>query len=688
MRSLMFFALVVGIAMNAFARTLVVDSSHPAANDSHVGSAESPLRTISAAAERAQPGDVILVQPGVYREHVVPARGGEAGKPIVYRAAVRGQVYVKGSDEFRPDWKPLDHATSDVVVGHFNADSFHNDFNPFHHGFRGYHNVVRPFDPGEAPQDNRPQRPNLRRELVRGMVFVDGQPLVQAITLDEVRAIPGSFHVPPEGGKVVVHFAPDPNGRGPADRLVEITARMRVFAPARRGLGHIHVDGFVFEHAANNHPTPQLGMVSTRSGHHWTIEHCTIRFAATIGLDVGSEWGIEQSPEQDPIEIERRYDGPGYRPGFHVIRNNVISDNGLGGMLGIRTWGTRIVNNVFARNNRLAFRTWEVGAIKMHFFFDGLIEANLIRDNDCFGIWLDNQYTGSRVTRNVVVNSHLAGVNVELGHGPVLVDNNVIAYTRAGSGIYSHDASGVTIAHNLIYANAHFGVYMAVATDRGEDSSRNRVLNNLILGNKGGAISLPFAWARARDNLSDHNLIMGGGETMDEGSGPEAPMFQANTSHKNVSIDTIAAALVKALDDAGVPADQRIGVDYFRLHPYLTIDHWRLLTGHDRRSKVFKLYHEFLGSRVIDFVFRPDATIWTFDLPTIAGIDRDFTGRPMPKERRLPGPFQDVRAFDTNRYILWPMRAEGTPHLPRPRPPRVDETATPDEKKDLSTPGF
>lgn len=38
------------------------------------------FRTIGEAAAKAAPGDVVLVRPGVYREHVAPERGGEAGR--------------------------------------------------------------------------------------------------------------------------------------------------------------------------------------------------------------------------------------------------------------------------------------------------------------------------------------------------------------------------------------------------------------------------------------------------------------------------------------------------------------------------------------------------------------------------------------------------------------------------------
>lgn len=675
-------------------RTWVVAQQHPAADDANPGSPDRPLRTISRAAELAMPGDTVLVHAGVYRERVAPARGGEPDRPITYAAAPGEHVAVRGSKRLTPPFAVVE-GRGDVIAVPIPDDAFPAGINPFATGFAGYNNRVRPYSAETAGRHRNPNKPVHSMALVRGLVFVDGAPLTQALSPLDLLALPGTFFVPPEGGELRIHLPPDPAGRPPQQRLIEITARHRVFAPHRRRLGHIHVRGFIFEHAANNHPTPQLGMVSTRSGHHWVIEDCVIRHASTVGLDVGSEWGIKGTPEDDdqPEQPHEPDDVP-YRAGFHLVRNNLIADNGLCGLLGIRTWQTRIVGNVFERNNRLAFRTWEVGALKVHLFFDGLVEGNLFRDNDCFGIWLDNQYKGSRVTRNVILNSHIAGINVELGLGPVLIDNNIIAYTRAGDGVYSHDASGVTLAHNLIYGNANFGVFFAVGTDRPAvdrrpvRSSNIAVLNNLILNNKAGAVSLPHAWDRATNNRSDHNLLMGAGATMDEATGVEPPRFLSNTSHQHVKADAIVNDLRAALQRAGRPVPPAEALLYSPAGPTLSLEEWRLLTGFDLASRTLVLYHEMLGSRVPDFTFRPDATIWRMDCPAVAGVDRDFLGRPMPDADRLPGPFQDVRAFETNRYILWPVRADGAALPPRPAKPAPDATGAPDEKKDFSSTGL
>jgi hypothetical protein len=54
-------------------------------SDGNPGSQRWPLRTIGAAAARAQASDLVVVRPGTYRESVVLTRSGEPGAPIVFR---------------------------------------------------------------------------------------------------------------------------------------------------------------------------------------------------------------------------------------------------------------------------------------------------------------------------------------------------------------------------------------------------------------------------------------------------------------------------------------------------------------------------------------------------------------------------------------------------------------------------
>jgi hypothetical protein len=70
----------------------------PGGNDGNPGTNPlAPLRTVQRAADLAQPGDLILIQPGVYREGVDVAVSGSSAQPIVFRGSAPG-VVLDGAD--------------------------------------------------------------------------------------------------------------------------------------------------------------------------------------------------------------------------------------------------------------------------------------------------------------------------------------------------------------------------------------------------------------------------------------------------------------------------------------------------------------------------------------------------------------------------------------------------------------
>lgn len=78
------------------------------------------VRTIQRAAELAEPGETILLWPGIYRETVHLRRGGRPGRPLVLRAAIPGQAVISGAAEpavmaaWR--WHPLGRALWSTAV--------------------------------------------------------------------------------------------------------------------------------------------------------------------------------------------------------------------------------------------------------------------------------------------------------------------------------------------------------------------------------------------------------------------------------------------------------------------------------------------------------------------------------------------------------------------------------------------
>jgi len=646
-RTPLLIALLAGavLASPAAARTWVVSQKHPAASDKGPGTERAPFRTISRAAEAAQPGDTVLVHAGIYRERVAPARGGEPGKPIVYAAAEGQDVHIRGSEVWKPRWKAV-NGHSGVYAGELDEALF------------------RTGAPEGALQTYNPYAIRLqnRTDCTLGQVFVDGEPLREATSREHLLSAPGSW-LAEDGKRVLVHFGrPTPD---PARRVVELTTRGRIFAPYVRGLAHITVRGFIMSHCANNHHAgfynrgsrfPQAGALSTRGGNHWTIENNVIQWAKATAIDCGYE---------GRHDLDEYNKGANRGCGYHQIQGNHIQDNGGAGIVGLRTPRTRIVGNTIERNNRLGLDGAETSAIKLHSFTDGLIEGNLIRGNDMSGIWLDNVFRNSRITRNVILDNTGAGVFIEMGDGPLLVDNNVIALTTigrslAGDGVYSHDASRVTLAHNLIFGNANFGVWGHVGTDRNGGRlacSHWRVLNNMILANHRGAISLPAESPRSRDNVSDRNLLTSAYNIVTSETYAldlDRPLFLLNTNKGRVPARQLKDAYFGTFDGAAAP---RVDLNAWAGNPLLTLDQWRKMSGNDGHSAVPAVLRPQLDRYRLTLSFVIDESPGTLGCKPVEGVSRDLFGREIPKEDILPGPFQRLKTepalADRSRELIY-----------------------------------
>jgi len=113
----------------AFATAAQAAEFHVATNgaDGNSGTKKAPLRTIQRAADLAQPGDVITVNEGIYREEVNPPRGGLSdAQRIVYTAAPGAKVVIKGSEPVK-GWTHVQNDTWKVTL----PNSFFGDFNPY-----------------------------------------------------------------------------------------------------------------------------------------------------------------------------------------------------------------------------------------------------------------------------------------------------------------------------------------------------------------------------------------------------------------------------------------------------------------------------------------------------------------------------------------------------------------------------
>jgi len=640
-----------------------VDQKSVNASDQGPGTIKRPFRSINAAAQLAGPGDSVIVFSGIYRERVTPANSGTPENPIVYITSQGEHVCIKGSEIWNPDW-----IRQDAVRAIFKTQldpSLFSGLNPF---------TVKALAH--------------KGERTLGQIFIDGKIYIEVDNIEILKLTPETWMAEDSGKTIHVHF-----GYGiqsPDHHLIEITTRDRIFSPHKRGLAYITVRGFTMEHCANQFPDsfwvrdkekgfPQAGALSTRSGHHWVIEYNSIRFANTIGIDCGMEGGFDVEGDQAAPDLT----------GHHLIRYNIISDNGACGLAGARANNSIISYNLIERNNSQGWTSPEVGGIKVHWFTNGLIEGNIVRDNDGHGIWLDNGCTNSRVTRNVVINSRGDGIFTELADGPCLVDNNICAYSRLGDGIYAHDCSGMTFAHNLLYGNSHFGIYVKVVSNRGQRGPNGErslvgahdisILNNVFVDNYRGNMCLPMESPRVYNNRSDYNLFINGAQwhwdglidtrfvlNMANGLLDEKGNIISEDMGDISKRKLLADKLNETMNTKNIPQEERPNFHTWIHEPYLTLPWWQMVTGYDMNSKapaLGKLEIEngavskgMVNLATVDLYFETsdEKPFKMITCPGIEDVDKDLYGNPYKPGEIIPGPFQNYQEGN-NRFVLYPL---------------------------------
>ena len=560
------------------------------------GRAARPFRTIQAAALQAAPGDTVRVRPGVYRERVMPPRGGEAGRPIRYVSEVRHGAVVKGSDLWTPAWRDEggDLYSAELDAALFSDADYVDGGNPYRIPYEW-----------DKERNKLPPAPYPSVQWTLGQVFLDGVPVRETSSRAELARDRPAWWFDAAANRLVLAL----NGSSPAERRVELTTRRGVFRPKEKGLGYIEVHGFIFEHCANQFPArfwtlpenAQSGMVGTRGGHHWVIADNIIRHAKSIGLSFGAS-GVTGG-NQPAFDNERpaRADGTRLQIGFHRIAGNRFEANGAIGAMGSNHTQVVFEHNVFLGNNALRNTAYETGGIKTHGAYELRIEGNWFVDNECMGVWLDNTWRSCRLSRNVFVGNRGRAVFLEMDDNTArtacLVDCNLFLDGRPElvsalasrsatpeiwrpwvAGIYGHDADGVRILHNL-FAGEGYGLYFRKISNRKGGAAQLTATGNLFIGDHLTPVCLPVDNPPAvQGNFFDANVYPPTSRTTrfavtGWSRDPKLGLDQPGLERVLATVGGTARSLPPFGDLAKPPAGY-----------YLDLDQWRVLTRGDQRS--------------------------------------------------------------------------------------------------------
>lgn len=470
------------IVMAALATAATAAEIHVAVTgrDTDPGTATAPVRTIQRAADLAQPGDVITVHAGTYRERIGPPRGGVSdAKRITYQAAPGEKVEIKGSEVIK-DWVKVQDGVWKAAI----PNSFFGRFNPYADLIRGDW-----FEPkGRAHHT--------------GAVYLDGEWLTEAAKLDDVLKPAGPAplwfaEVGPETTTIWAQFGTiDLKGH-----LIEINVRPTVFFPEKTGIDFITVRGFILCQAATNWAPPtagQPGLIGPHWSKGWIIEKNVISHSVCSGVSLGKYGDEFDNTSKDTAEgyvktIERALASGWHKGtvGGHIVRDNVIShceQTGIVGSLGA-AFSTITGNTIHDIHVRQLFTGAEMAGIKLHAAVDVVIGHNHIY-RTVRGVWLDWMAQGTRVTGNLFHDNMSEDLFVEVDHGPFLVDNNVFLSPRTLLSV----SQGGAYVHNLIagaleivdYDARQTPFHKAHSTDlagmHDNPFGDDKYFNNLIIG--------------------------------------------------------------------------------------------------------------------------------------------------------------------------------------------------------------
>lgn len=426
------------------------------------GSREMPFKHINDAAQVAVAGDEVLVAPGIYREYVNPKNAGTEEARIVYRSTEPLGAVITGAEEAK-DWKLYQDTT---WVTRINNSVFGN-YNPYTtYVYGDWYFAGRSKHTGAVYLNDRMlYEAESLGNCIEGKVYeCSWEPEVSVY----------KWYSEQDGDETVIYA--NFQGKNPNEENVEINVRRECFMPSETGVGYITVSGFNINKAATTWAPPaayQDGMIGPHWSKGWIIEDCEISNSKCAGISLGkyldpdNDHYFTRRHVKSPTQMERdavcrgQYHGwLKEKVGSHIVRRCNIHNCEQGGIIG-RMGGVFSViedNHIHHINNMMELGGAEIAGIKMHAAIDVIYRRNHIH-HCTMGIWCDWEAQGTRITQNLFHDNQrpesarqLKGgmmsqdIFVEVGHGPTLIDNNILL----SDATLRMATEGVAMVHNLI----------------------------------------------------------------------------------------------------------------------------------------------------------------------------------------------------------------------------------------------
>lgn len=429
------------------------------------GTKEMPYKSISEAAAAARPGDEVLVAPGVYREYVDPARGGEKDAPIVYKSTEPLAAEITGAEEVK-NWVQYQGNVWCVRI----PNGIFGSYNPYTTFVMGdwYFGKVDKHTGQVFLNDRMLYETTTLEECIEGKVY-------EASWEPEYSVYKWYTEQDAEKNETIIYA--NFQGKNPNEENVEITVRRECFMPSRTGISYITVSGFTLDKAATTWAPPaayQDGLIGPHWSRNWIIEDCEIYGSRCAGISLGKYEDPDNNHYftyrhvKSPTQMERdavcrgQYHGwLKERIGHHIVRRCHIHHCEQDGIVGRQGCVFSLIedNHIHNINNMQELAGAEIAGIKLHAAIDVIMRRNRI--HDCtMGIWCDWEAQGTRISQNLFYNNHAPegtgaapmgammsqDVFIEVGHGPTLIDNNLMLSKVS----LRMATEGIACVHNLM----------------------------------------------------------------------------------------------------------------------------------------------------------------------------------------------------------------------------------------------
>ncbi len=460
--------LFIIVAPSVHAADRFVDPRHSNATDTANGLAVAPFKTIGMAMKKLQPGDHLLIAPGIYREPILfPDKNWAMAKQTTVEGLSEGnqRVLIKGS-QVASGWR-ADATQKGLFSLPWKTEPQ-----------QVYINGVALKQIGGTIFGGYPALPN--HELAK-LHASQGGIWPNRVQGDSTSMPEDSFFYDYQTKRLYLRC----DCKSLDGQVIEVSVLR--FLVDGNNLENIFLKNIVFQHATTS--TLSRGEAVMLRGKNIQIEHIDVSDmdAGCIGLR-----------------------------GENIALTN--SSMGRCGQTGLAAKGKRINienNRIYESNMRGFNKWWEAGGAKFvgeGGISDSKVIGNRVEDNFGDGLWFDWGPSNNVIKSNVVLRNKGFGIHYEASYGG-RIEGNVVAL-NAQRGIYLPHSSNSQVLRNIVVGNGLEGITV-VDEGRRDKSGRldllpqnNFVCGNVVAWNKGGALIVP---ADIRDNRSDWNTFIGTG---------------------------------------------------------------------------------------------------------------------------------------------------------------------------------